>query len=215
MVSIALLQSGTNILPVLANNTATSVIESRENISLEQKCTARYNSIRINWNSEADHVYKIETSDFQDGSFSVIAENLNTSEYIHENVGVGQKKYYRITDQTANKTTAVFSNDTYTGFKAINDRAKLKWHDDLSNRHIFNGTNVIDLDDQISNIDKLTGGTIIVKGNFDGADSWKQNASMLGINDSGIFGIRHANSSNQTAESFGLDFFRRIKSNIS
>ena len=91
VVSIALLQSGTNILPVLANNTATSVIESRENISLEQKCTARYNSIRINWNSEADHVYKIETSDFQDGSFSVIAENLNTSEYIHENVGVGQK----------------------------------------------------------------------------------------------------------------------------
>ncbi len=211
VVSIALLQSGTNILPVLANNTATSVIESRENISLEQKCTARYNSIRINWNSEADHVYKIETSDFQDGSFSVIAENLNTSEYIHENVGVGQKKYYRITDQTANKTTAVFSNDTYTGFKAINDSAKLKWHDDLSNRHIFNGTNVIDLDDQISNIDKLTGGTIIVKGNFDGADSWKQNASMLGINDSGIFGIRHANSSNQTAESFGLDFSGGLK----
>lgn len=211
ILSAVLLQSGTNILPVLAINTTISLNESRENISLEEKCTARYNSIRINWNGETNHIYKIETSDFQDGPFSIIAEDLNSSEYIHENVGVGQKKYYRVTDQTIDKVTAVFSNDTYTGLKALNDNAKLKWNDDLSNRHVFNGTNVINVDSQISNVNTLTGGTIIVKGSFNGAETWKQNASILGINDSGIFGIRHANSNNQTAESFGLDFSGGLK----
>ena len=205
ILSTVLFQNAFNIFPVRANELSASAIERAENISLDEKCIARYNSIRISWHGEKDHVYKIEAGDSLDGPFTLIAENLNSSEYIHENVGIGQKKYYHIIDQTTGNMTAVFSNDKYTGFRTIVDQAKLTWSDDLKQRHIFDGTNIIDLDDQISKINTLTGGTVIVKGSFDSTDGWKQNASMLGINNSGIFGVRHPNNNNQSIESFGID----------
>ena len=47
ILSTVLFQNAFNIFPVRANELSASVIERAENISLDEKCIARYNSIRI------------------------------------------------------------------------------------------------------------------------------------------------------------------------
>ena len=107
--------------------------EAQEAAQLNEKAIPRYSSVRITWNAEADHTYTIARADEENGTYTNLVTNAAGPEYVDETAGTGAVKYYKITDNTTNAVTAVFSNEKATGAEALAENAEFKWINDPAN----------------------------------------------------------------------------------